>query len=183
MSWKAHLPNFANWASSTIAKLSQVFTTSSQIRRPRKWKLSERGTLECVENICDLIISPCQSVSCNASREAWVTQFAYFPLNSHKLWHHFHSLTSLKSSSMSTRFQKRSGLQSFIVCWTFVKYFSQENRGDKNCKNGEKHFVEPVMHPNLCVCFHSAVTFWLNDRLTVCWKVVNCTQPPLRSSD
>ena len=31
----------------------------------------------------------------------------------------------------------------------------------------------PVMHPNLCVCFHSAVTFWLNDRLTVCWKAVN----------
>ena len=108
MSWKAHLPNFANWASSTIAKLSQVFTTSSQIRRPRKWKLSERGTLECVENICDLIISPCQSVSCNASRGAWVTQFAYFPLNSHKLWHHFHSLTSLKSSSMSTRCQKKT---------------------------------------------------------------------------
>jgi len=24
------------------------------------------------------------------------------------------------------------------------------------------------MHPNLCVCFHSAVTFWLNDRLTGC---------------
>ena len=144
MSWKAHLPNFANWASSTIAKLSQVFTTWSQIRRPRKWKLSERGILECVENICDLIISPCQSVSCNASRGGWVTQFAYFPLNSHKLWHHFHSLTSLKSSSMSTRFQKKSGLQSFIFRWTLSNILVQKTEVIRIAKNGKKHFVESL---------------------------------------
>ena len=102
-----------------------------------------------------------------------VTQFAFFPFElSQTLTSLPHSLTSLKSSSMSTRFQKKSSLQ-FYILLKFVKYFSQENRGDTNCKNGEKHFVEPVMHPNLCVCFHSAVTFWLNDRLTVYCRAVN----------
>ena len=83
---------------------------------------------ECGENICDLIIILCQSASGNATTVLEVTQFAYFPLNSQELWLHIHlppySLTSLKSSSMSTRLhQKKTLFISFLIL-----YFAKRNK-------------------------------------------------------
>ena len=67
MSWKTHLPNFANWVLPTIAKLSQFFSNSQMWQVARKWK-AECGTVcsGMCGNICDLIISPL-TVSRNAT--------------------------------------------------------------------------------------------------------------------
>ena len=89
LSWKPHLPNLANWA--TIAKLSQGLATL-QIWNQRNWKLSaksERGSGMRWKHLWSdnypLSVSQWQ---CNQS--AWVTQLAYFPLNSQELWLHIH---------------------------------------------------------------------------------------------
>ena len=144
MSWKAHLPNFANWAS-TIAKLSQVFTTSSQIRRPRKWKLSERGTLECVENICDLIISPCQSVSCNAGKRDECLSHAIC-LFSFELPQTLTSLTFTDITQVKLHDHKVFKRKVFILFYLldFNEHFSQEYGRDKKCKNGESLWCIPI---------------------------------------
>ena len=123
MSWKPHLPNFANWASS-----QQVFTSSSQMWPPRKWK-AESGTVECLENICDLIITSL-SVRGNATG-AWVTQFSYFPLSSHKLWHHFLSNWHHSSQAQWARDVKR---KHFFFGEMWIIFLGRKKR-DKKCKS------------------------------------------------
>jgi len=124
---------------------------------------------ECVENICDLIIILCQSANGNATTVLESRNLLKFSFElSGTLTSHPpspYSLTSLKSSSMSTRLHQKKIL--FILSRFFWMIQALK------CKFQTKSSLQTVLHPNLCVCFHSAVTFWLNDRLSVYCRTVN----------
>ena len=82
---------------------------------------------ECVENICDLIIILCQSASGNATRvlSHAICLFSFElsgTLTSHPPSPY--SLTSLKSSSMSTRLHQKKTL--FILF--LILYFANRNK-------------------------------------------------------
>ena len=98
-----------------------------------------------------------------------------FPLNSRKLWHHFHLPLTHWHHSSQAPWAKDLNRNYFSWCQILPLTINQFDimMRIRISKIWTKKNTGPVMHPNLCVCFHSAVTFWLNDRLTVCWKAVN----------
>ena len=125
MSWKPHLPNFPI---GPLLNNCQIITSSYNTEKVKSWKWDSgmRG------NICDLIIISLWQ--CNQCLSHAICLFSFElsqTLTSLPL-----TLTSLESSSRSTRFQKKTLLLWF--CLLLLKFDLKsfgEEKGDKKCKN------------------------------------------------
>ena len=121
---------------------------------------------ECGENICDLIIILCQSANGNATRVLESRNWLIF------LWtlrnFDFTSTSSLFTDITQVKLYEHkiaSKEKTFHFVFDLVLFLTKQAL---KCKFQTKSSLQTVvLHPNLCVCFHSAVTFWLNDRQTV----------------